>query len=244
MFAVPSETPYDVRFRLLGIPVRVHPFFWLATAIFGGVGQPGFRPLDIVIWIGCVFVSILVHEYGHGLMDRVFGLRPFVVLYWLGGLCVADAERQRPWKRIAVLIAGPGAGFLLALLVFGGYVGLSLGGIKINAVGKEIIGDMLQINILWGLMNLLPIYPLDGGQITGILMEMMNRRNGRRWAYVISLLTAGVVAIVGYQLTQSWFLPLLFGSLALSSYQALQQMHDYAKYGNSFGDDDADWWKR
>ena len=62
MFGV-SETPYDLRFHALGIPVRVHPLFWLGAALLAG------RADDlavIVIWVACVFVSILVHEYGMG----------------------------------------------------------------------------------------------------------------------------------------------------------------------------------
>jgi hypothetical protein len=94
MLGMPEPTPYDLRFRLLGIPVRVHPLFWLATAVLGSGGSETLGP--ILIWIGCVFVSILVHEYGHGLMARLFRCRPSIVLYGLGGLCAYDAERQSP----------------------------------------------------------------------------------------------------------------------------------------------------
>lgn len=64
MFGVP-ETPYDLRFQLLGMPVRVHPLFWLVAAMLGWRNEN--IPL-VLIWVGCVFVSILVHEYGHGLV--------------------------------------------------------------------------------------------------------------------------------------------------------------------------------
>ena len=71
--------------------------------------------LPIVIWIGCVFVSILVHEYGHGLMSRLFRCSPSIVLYGMGGLCSSESERQTPWQRLAVLFAGPGAGLLFCV---------------------------------------------------------------------------------------------------------------------------------
>ena len=64
----------------------------------------------------CVFVSILVHEFGHGLMAKSFHGSPSVVLYALGGLCYSQGER-RPGQRLAVLFLGPGAGFLLCALV-------------------------------------------------------------------------------------------------------------------------------
>src|SRR5262249_50079467 len=112
MLGMPEPTPYDVRFRFLGIPVRVHPLFWLATAVLGGSG--GNETLGpILIWVGCVFVSILVHEYGHGLTARLFRCSPSIVLYGMGGLCYSESERQTPLQRVAVLLAGPGAGLLL-----------------------------------------------------------------------------------------------------------------------------------
>ena len=63
--------------------------------------------------VGCVFLSILVHEYGHGLMAKAFRFSPSIVLHGLGGLCFSEAERQTLRQRLAVLICGPGAGFVL-----------------------------------------------------------------------------------------------------------------------------------
>src|SRR5437899_154170 len=57
MLAMPEPTDFDLRFRLLGIPVRVHPLFWLVTAI---MGYDQHHPRLTLIWIVCVFVSILV----------------------------------------------------------------------------------------------------------------------------------------------------------------------------------------
>src|SRR5262245_23717935 len=108
-----ATTPYDLRFRLLDIPVRIHPLFWLVSAIFG------WRDHDlphVLMWIGCVFVSILVHEFGHALMSKRFNGSPSVVLYGMGGLCYSQGERT-PMERLAVILAGPAAGFLLCGLV-------------------------------------------------------------------------------------------------------------------------------
>ena len=114
MLGMPESTSYDLRFRLLGIPVRVHPFFWLVAAFIG------FRERNIpltLLNVGCVFLSILVHEYGHGLMAKAFRFSPSIVLHGLGGLCFSEAERQSLRQRLAVLICGPGAGFALFGLV-------------------------------------------------------------------------------------------------------------------------------
>ena len=64
-----TETPYDLRFRLLGIPVRIHPMFWLIMALLGWEN----RNLGaVLLWVACALVSILVHEFGHGLMSKAY----------------------------------------------------------------------------------------------------------------------------------------------------------------------------
>jgi stage IV sporulation protein FB len=58
MFGTVAPTPYDLRFSLFGIPVRVHPFFWLVSLVMGWSPH---APQLMVVWVACVFVSILVH---------------------------------------------------------------------------------------------------------------------------------------------------------------------------------------
>ncbi|MGE3809434.1 MAG: peptidase, partial [Gemmataceae bacterium] len=85
MFADQAPTPYDLNFRLGSIPVRVNPWFWVISAILGfSAGRElGFEFL--LAWIGCVFVSILIHELGHVGMGMVFGTRGHILLYSFGG---------------------------------------------------------------------------------------------------------------------------------------------------------------
>src|SRR5262245_37099251 len=62
----PEPLPYDLRWRMFGIPVRVHWTFWLFTAILGfNIVEFGF--VYLLVWMACAFVSILVHELGHAL---------------------------------------------------------------------------------------------------------------------------------------------------------------------------------
>jgi Zn-dependent protease len=237
MLGMPEPTAYDLHFRFLGIPVRVHPLFWLFTALTGG-SRGNETMFPILIWIGCVFVSILVHEYGHGLMSRAFRCSPSIVLYGMGGLCYSEAERQTPWQRLAVLFAGPGAGLLFYACI---EIGLRILGVPHGSVGSEICWDLIQINYYWSLFNLLPVWPLDGGQITGVLLTMYNRRKGMNWAHVVSLVTGAVLAMVGVKYNDM-FLIIFFSLLAFLNFQILQAHHHTAKYGAL--DEDADWWKR
>lgn len=111
-----SETPYDLRFNLLGIPVRVNPWFWGVAVVLGfGINDRNW-PM-VVVWVACVFVSILVHEFGHALMARSLGSSPSIVLWGMGGLCYSQAERQTLLQRLAVVLSGPAAGLGLYILV-------------------------------------------------------------------------------------------------------------------------------
>jgi membrane-associated protease RseP (regulator of RpoE activity) len=238
MLGIPEPTAYDVRFRLLRVPVRVHPLFWLATAVLGlGGGDEQLGP--ILIWVGCVFVSILVHEYGHALTARLFRCRPSIVLYGMGGLCTYEIERQLPWQRLAVLVAGPGAGLFFYACIRIGVIAL---GTPESSVAREILWDLFQINFFWSLVNLLPIWPLDGGQITGVVLTKLNRFKGLNWTHVISLITAALLAMLVFTYLKDMFLGFFFAIFALINYQILQAHHHTARYGAL--DDDADWWKR
>src|SRR4051794_49713 len=110
-----APTPFDLRFVMFGIPVRVHPLFWLLATFLGW--NPD-SPESMVIWVACVFVSILVHEFGHALTAQYFGWPPEVVLYSFGGY----ASFQPGWgyttrRAVLTLLAGPSAGFLLYLVL-------------------------------------------------------------------------------------------------------------------------------
>ena len=75
---------------------------------------------------------------------------------------------------------------------------------------------MIWINLLWGLVNLLPIYPLDGGQATQVVLSQVDRRHGVRRAHIVSLVTAGVLAVLAASASRhDYFLAIFFGILAV-----------------------------
>src|SRR5271165_1987536 len=148
-----STTPYDLRFRFLDIPVRIHPLFWLMAAVLGF--QENNIPA-VLIWIGCALVSILVHEYGHGLMAKHFHGSPSIVLYGLGGLCYSQGERT-PGQRLAVLFAGPGAGFILCAVVLAvTSLVLGLSGGEHLAVIQRLVGLRLDKDLFFDAVGKFP----------------------------------------------------------------------------------------
>ncbi|TWT77730.1 Peptidase family M50 [Posidoniimonas polymericola] len=232
ILAEPSPTPADLHFRLFGFPVRVHPFFWLICLLLSGGGEPR----SVLIWIVAVFASIVVHELGHAFAQRHYGGRSRIVLYGMGGLAIGEGVRDTPWRQVLISLAGPFAGFLLATLL---YLLLVATGVpaevrftplprvvvaQIDSLfANELLRNLFYINIMWGILNLAPIYPLDGGRVSRELFTMwLPPHRGVIASLWVSVLCA--VALGGYLFTLGgglWSL-LLFGMLAYNNYQMLQ----------------------
>jgi stage IV sporulation protein FB len=245
VLAEPERTQYDVRFRLFGFPVRVHPFFWIGALLLG-FRYAEIRPEFVLIWIAVMFVSILVHELGHAFAFRRYGAGADIILYAFGGLAVPTFVISGRGRRVLIALAGPFAGFLLCGAVYGSNLVLEWGqqsnGLPANGPHVWFLYySLVWINLWWGVFNLLPVYPLDGGQVSRELCGMKWGARGRRISLKISFAVA--LAVVAYSLVceldvrgggltkelPSWFplgtffTALLFGLLAYTSYQLLQQ---------------------
>jgi membrane-associated protease RseP (regulator of RpoE activity) len=230
----PPRSPYDLNFNLLGIPVRVHPMFWLVAVLLGIRGNED--PVPILMWVGVVFVSILVHELGHALTARWYGWEPWITLHGFGGLASYQSTLHDPASRIIITLAGPVAGFVFAAAIV---AGIAVSGHQIRIGWPDfvlpvlfepyesrplnlLIIDLLYVNIFWGLVNLLPVYPLDGGQISQELFQLANPRDGLRQSLWLSLVAAAVIALLSYVRLGDLFLALFFGYMAYTSYITLQ----------------------
>jgi stage IV sporulation protein FB len=254
----PDRTPYDLQFRFLGIPVRVHPMFWLVMVLISGSNTLK----HAAIFIACAFVSILIHELGHGLSSRAVGNEPVgIVLYAMGGYCQFMRQARSAGQRLFVLLMGPGAGFALLGLVLA--LAQAYGGVRpLDAMALVGVGQgnrievlnrlagwtepaylalvyLLEINFWWGVLNLLPIWPLDGGQAAGVVLGVVNPRHGTRWTHVLSLLTAGLIALWwASRDNPQYMMALWFGYFAFVNYQVLQSLQ------NSYGfPDESEWWR-
>jgi Zn-dependent protease len=253
MLGVPEATAYDLRFRLLNIPVRVSPWFWLVMLFISrGAAGPRGSVSAVLVFVGCAFVSILVHELGHALSARAVGREPGgIVLHAMGGLCFYDNGGLPPLQRVLILAAGPGAGFALLGLVLG-IAKVQFGIAPMNAMALIGVGGgdggeaafslmsrssslffgflfMLYINFWWGVFNLLPIWPLDGGQITGVVLGVANPQQGTRWTHTVALLTAAGIAI-WFASKDDFLMAFWLGYFGYINYQMLQQIQSAYRY--------------
>lgn len=248
MFQATPPTRFDLRFNIAGFPVRVHPLFWLIAILLGSSSN---NLLMIPIWIAIVFVSILVHELGHAFAFRRYEQPSHILLHFSGGLTIPESM---PWgggyatvsltpnQHIIVSLAGPFAGFLLAGLTLA--VGAALGGeiiltsilgiipfpvvlMPYGSILTDIFLIMLWVNVFWGIINLLPVYPLDGGHVSRNILIQRDPYGGLRTSLWISVITGGILALVGVVFLGSIYMAFLFGLLAFQSYQMLQSIGRY-----------------
>ena len=204
-------------FSIYGVPVRVQPFFFVIIVMLA-LPHGEFTKaamLQTAIWALVVFVSILWHELGHAWMMRRHGYAPWIELYGMGGRTGwgKGPGFPTPKARVLVSLAGPFAGFFLGGLVW--LATLALHGMD-PFVDQALMG-LLWVNIGWGLVNLIPMLPWDGGAAMHGVFDatMKNEGKGQRAAGIMTLVVAALcgAALWHYQPTGNvfwlWFLLLI-----------------------------------
>lgn len=197
-------------FRLLGFGVRIDPWFVAVAALLGWTAEATWG--RIAVWVGVVLVSVLVHELGHALAARARGASPIAIdLYAFGGLTrFTPAGPMGRLESAAVSLAGPGAG-----MVLGGVAAAAVAvfGYPDAALGEYALRVTVWVNIGWGLVNLLPVLPLDGGHVLMSVLpgDAAQRHVRAAWA---SVLLGGAAAGV------LWTVGLFFGALLFVMFAA------------------------
>jgi Zn-dependent protease len=215
-----APTPFDLNFSLFGIPVRVHPFFWVVGAIIGWYPRD---PKITVLYIACLFISILIHELGHALTAKAYGWPPHIVLYFFGGYAsFQPTYGYTTGRSIHISFAGPGAGFVFYGVVRAIEEVLIYKEVALSPYTLVVFDNLEFINLWWGLVNLLPVYPLDGGHISRAVLTYFRYRDGYELSLKLSLIVGAGVAFYLFSVHQTRN-ALLFGALAFENLQTLQR---------------------
>jgi Zn-dependent protease len=187
--------------KVLGIPTKIEPSF-IVLSLFLGASR-GLDLLLLLEWLIVVFISVLVHELGHALVARRFGLSPQITLYSMGGLTSwSEVTEIAPPKHLAISLAGPAAGFLLGGVLFVAAPTL------LTTLPSELLTvayhDLLWVNIGWGVFNLFPILPLDGGHVLLTLERWLTRRRDQIISHTISLLGSLTLTYLALTRRSAW----------------------------------------
>jgi Zn-dependent protease len=211
-------------FRLGPFPIRVYPWFFLSAVLLGSAFGFGWK---MAAWIFVVFLSVLVHELGHALVGRAFGGHPEIHLQAFGGVTFPQfPERPKPGQQFVLSVAGPLFGLLL------GAVAYTLVRTFPPAAGSPTDWTMRQfmwVSVVWAIFNLLPILPLDGGQMMLAVIEGVRRKPSVALASWISVaLSVAVAAVV----TLNWGVdPYLLLFLGLFAFQNVTRARAASRAG-------------
>ena len=192
--------------RFLGIDVFIHLTFllvlgfiavanWMATgspmAVLGGVGF-------FLALFGCV----LLHEYGHALAARAYGIgTKDITLLPIGGVARLERMPDRPWQELWVAVAGPAVNVAIALVLA---VWLSLTGsweplTNLSATSGGFAARLLVVNIMLVLFNMIPAFPMDGGRVLRAVLAMrLEYAHATRIAATVGQTLAVLFAFIGF----------------------------------------------
>lgn len=222
-------------FHLFGVWIRVQLWFWIVALVLAGERDPR----DVLIWVAVCLVSLLIHEFGHVLAYRWSGIDSHVVIQAWGGVTRPARDVYGMRQQVLVAMAGPAAGFLAlgGVIAVGAWLGLALKtgwnvflpvlffvpeSPKDSAAFHALtaMNDLLYVNLYWGLVNLLPIYPLDGGQAARALFQERQPYDGLKRSLIVSAVTGGAAALACVAM-QNLYAVAFFGLLAgLSAMEA------------------------
>lgn len=190
--------------RIAGVDLRVHASFFLLLAwvgygdyIGGGMGAM----VEGMVFILLLFTCVVLHEFGHALAARAFGIHtPDITLLPIGGVARLERMPEKPLQELAVALAGPAVNVVIALGLFaviGKFSGL--GGL-FSADGMEtgVLGSLLAVNVMLVLFNLIPAFPMDGGRVLRALLAIrIKRARATEIAAGVGQAVAVIFAIIG-----------------------------------------------
>lgn len=198
------------------IPITIHPIFWVTAAMIGYFQSESL--VGTLVWMAIIVVSVLFHELGHALTAYTFGKRARIELVALGGVTIHDRGHLSFPKQFLIVLNGPLFGFILFL---GAHFVLQVPKIAALSIAP-IIYAFKVVNLYWTILNLLPVFPMDGGQILRIILEAILGVRGVLIALMIGTVSGALLGLTCFAFGEI-FLGALFFFLGFSSFQAWKE---------------------
>ncbi|MEC8614770.1 MAG: site-2 protease family protein [Verrucomicrobiota bacterium] len=211
-----------IQFSILGIPVRVEPWFWITMAFIGG-GLHAANSTDILlvlVFVFAGFLSIMIHELGHALTIRKYGLPAAITLRAFGGYASFPAGKLDRKQSFVVTAAGPALQFVFGVLLIVLAPTIS---IPEGSLFLPFLRDLIWVSIAWSILNCLPVYPMDGGQMMAAILGPKKQHN----VHLISSIVAVIIGVAGYLYLGTILLPIFMGLFAWQNWQSYQASYPH-----------------
>lgn len=199
--------------RIFGIQLAIHASFVLLLAWFGWEGWQVDGAAGMawsMVLIVAFFACVVLHELGHSLTARRYGVQTRrILLMPIGGMAEMDRIPRRPSAELLITVAGPAVNFLIAAVLLVVMWGQLFAESESSGYGLKDLGfQLLVANILMGTFNLLPVFPMDGGRILrALLATRLPYLRATWWAATVGKSLAGLLAVLALAW---WDRPLLF----------------------------------
>jgi Zn-dependent protease len=179
--------------RVFGIDVYVHATFLILLAF---AAWTGYRPrhltadaLNSVLFVGLFFVIVVLHELGHCLTARRYGITTHdITLLPIGGMARLARMPEKPWQELVIALAGPAVNVVIGVVLYfvlrAPETDWVLSGIRL--AGGPLLVNLFKANALMALFNLVPAFPMDGGRVLRALLAM-------KWDYAKATSTAAAI---------------------------------------------------
>jgi Zn-dependent protease len=197
---------WSIKFaRVAGIDLKIHLTFllfilWIGFTYFSIGGAVAAR--QGILFILLLFACVLLHELGHALTAKAFGIRTTdITLLPIGGVARLERIPSEPKQELLIAIAGPAVNVVIAvLLIF--YLGqrAAMSDFEdLHTPRVAMLSKLASVNIGLVLFNLIPAFPMDGGRILRSILAMrMNYLRATEIAARIGQALAIVFGIVGF----------------------------------------------
>ncbi|MCA9221721.1 MAG: site-2 protease family protein [Planctomycetales bacterium] len=204
---------------LSGIGVYVHWSFLILPLLIGGTTILSAGPwaaAEAVIFVLAVFGCVVLHEMGHALTARQFGIGTRdITLLPIGGVARLDRMPRKPWQEFAVAVAGPAVNVVIAAVLFLGLIGY---GVERMLNPADFLVRLMWTNIALVAFNMLPAFPMDGGRVLRSLLAMVvSYERATNIAAIVGQTLAVVLALAGWFVFHNIMLVLLAGFVFLAA---------------------------
>jgi Zn-dependent protease len=201
--------------KLFGIGVYVHWTFLLLLGwvLYSGLDEGLTAALATVALVVAVFGCVVLHEFGHALMARWYGIRTRdITLYPIGGVARLEGMSTNPVEELFIALAGPSVNVVLALLLVVVLAAMGFSHVLLftdasgGPAGSGFLTSLLAANLMLAFFNLLPAFPMDGGRVLRSLLALrlgrlrateIAARVGMAFAMLIALLPAVMYVAFG-----------------------------------------------
>lgn len=193
------------------IPLSIHPFFWVFAALIGWLNSNSL--MGTFIWLGIIVVSVLFHEFGHAITAVIFKQKARIQLIALGGVTSFDGPKLKFWQQFLITFNGPLFGFFLFIIAT-----LLL---QFQASYPPVVILILRwtqlANLFWTVINLLPVLPLDGGQLLRIVLEAIFGVKGFKASLLIGAAISALLSFYFFMI-QAFLIGAFFFLFAFQSF--------------------------